>query len=151
MIIMKNEINLPVGINPIILNNKGEILLGRRINKYGAGTYCFPGGRLQKNETFEQCIIRELMEETGLIIKEEDIEIINLANTIDNTNDTHYIQVGAFVKKYDGIPEIKEPDKCDDLRFFPLDNLPVIFGPNKPTIDLYKEHVFYDKKLNLDK
>ncbi|HOO68427.1 MAG TPA: NUDIX domain-containing protein [Bacilli bacterium] len=147
---MKNENNMPVGINPIILNDKGEILLGRRINKYGAGTYCFPGGRLQKGETFEQCIIRELMEETGLIIKEEDIEIINIANTIDSNNDTHYLQVGAIVKKYEGIPEIKEPDKCDDLRFFSLNNLPVIFKPNSPTIELYKKHIMYDKNLNVN-
>lgn len=142
--------DMPVGINPIILNDKGEILLGRRKNKYGAGTYCFPGGKLKKGETFEQCIIREVYEETGLKILEEDIEIINIVNTIKKEVNTHFLQIGALIKKYEGIPVIKEPEKCDDLRFFQLDNLPVIFEPNKPNIELYKKHLIYDKHLNIN-
>ena len=142
--------DMKIGINSIILNDKDEILLGRRINKYGAGTYCFPGGKLRKGETFEQCIIREVMEETGLIVKEEDIEIINIVNTIKKEVNTHFLQIGALIKKYEGIPVIGEPHKCDDLRFFPLDNLPEIFEPNRPNIELYKENLVYDKNLNIN-
>lgn len=32
--------------------------------------YCmFPGGGLEKNESFEKCVERELMEEFGIVVK----------------------------------------------------------------------------------
>lgn len=139
--------NMPIGINPIILNNENEILLGRRINCYGAGTYCLPGGKLRIGETFEECVVREVKEETGLIVKECDITIINICNTI---KENHYIQIGALIKKYEGIPEICEPNKCDDLRFFNFNNLPILFENNKVNIELFKKNLFYDKDLNIE-
>ncbi len=142
--------DMPIGINPIILNDKGEILLGRRINKYGAGTYGFPGGKLRKGETFEQCVVREVYEETGLTVKEEDMKLVNIVNTIQKEVNTHFIQIGIVVSKYEGIPKIKEPNKCDDLRFFSIDNLPEIFLLNKSNIELYKKKLLYDKDLNIN-
>lgn len=141
--------DMPIGINPIILNEKGEILLGRRTNKYGAGTYCTPGGRLKVGETFETCAAREIFEETGLIVKESDIEVINFANAIDNENE-HYVQIGLLIKKYKGIPKIKEPEFFDDLQFFSLNNLPSIFKKIKPNIELFKNKKFYDKDVNIN-
>lgn len=129
--------DMPVGINPIILNDKNEILLGRRINRYGEGTYCLPGGKLKTGETFEECVVREVKEETGLDIEIKDIKIINLC--------LHgFVQVGAFVEKYKGVPTICEPNKCDDLRFFDLNNLPSLFEPNRKNIELFKDNKFYE-------
>jgi 8-oxo-dGTP diphosphatase len=141
---MKNE-DMPIGINQIILNEKNEILLGCRKQKYGEGTYCLPGGKLRVGETFEQCVVREVKEETGLIVKESDIEVINISNY---SKERHFIQVGVLVEKYEGIPKICEPDKCSDLRFFDLNNLPDLFEPNRANIELFKKNMFYDKKLN---
>ena len=45
---MDND-DLKVGINPIILNNKGQILLGKRLKRVGYGTYGLPGGHLKIN------------------------------------------------------------------------------------------------------
>lgn len=36
--------------------------------------YCLPGGRLDSNESLEECCIRELSEETGIIVDRDSIE-----------------------------------------------------------------------------
>jgi mutator protein MutT len=136
--------DLKVGVNPIILNNKGQILLGRRLKKAGYGTYGLPGGHLKENETIEEAVIREIKEETGLTIKIEDVEVINVARTYDR------IQFGVLIKNYIGSPVICEPNKCDDLSFFDFDNLPELFSGTKVNIELYLSNKFYDKDVNMN-
>jgi len=52
----------------VLLINKDSLYLG-----YERNVYQFPGGHLEPNETYEDCIKREVMEETGITIKDEDI------------------------------------------------------------------------------
>lgn len=40
------------------------------------GDYKIPGGGMEENETFEEALIREVQEETGLIIKKDSIQEI---------------------------------------------------------------------------
>ncbi len=44
----------------------GKILLIKRGKEYGHGLYALPGGFVNKNETFKECALRELREETNL-------------------------------------------------------------------------------------
>lgn len=53
----------------IIENDKGEILVARRANEPAKGTLDFPGGFADLHETIEQTVIREVLEETGLVVK----------------------------------------------------------------------------------
>lgn len=47
----------------LMINSKNEILLG-----YSYGTYQFPGGHLKEKETINDCLQREIEEETGIFI-----------------------------------------------------------------------------------
>ena len=49
-----------------IIIEGGRILLSHETN---GGTYMSPGGGLEENETNEQCVEREVLEETGYIVK----------------------------------------------------------------------------------
>lgn len=147
-----SKIDMPIGINPIILDEEGKILLGLRKNCYGAGTWGLPGGKLQMFETFEETAVREIKEETNLDVMVEDIDVINLANSFDLNSETHFIQIGVLVKKYEGLLKVMEPEKCEELRFFDLDNLPEhLFVSTKMNIELYKMKKFYNKSVNSKK
>ena len=54
-----------IGCRAIIIEN-GRILLSYEVN---TGVYLSPGGGLESGETFEECVIREVREETGNVVK----------------------------------------------------------------------------------
>ena len=62
---------ITVGVPVIILNNKREILLGKRSKDsfFYPNIWGIPGGVLEYNETIEECGKREVMEELGVQIK----------------------------------------------------------------------------------
>lgn len=47
----------------IIINDNNEVLLSKC-----AGFYLFPGGKLHKNESAEEGLMREIREETGIVL-----------------------------------------------------------------------------------
>ena len=51
-------------VRGVIINSKNEILMG-----YLGGIYQFPGGHLEGTETLEECLEREIMEETGINVE----------------------------------------------------------------------------------
>lgn len=51
----------------VILNDKGEVLCVSR--KHNHEDFGLPGGKVDQNETFEEAVIRETKEETGLDIR----------------------------------------------------------------------------------
>lgn len=55
----------------IIVNSKGEILLG-----YGNNNYQIIGGHAEEDETYKDCLIREIKEETGITIDNFDEKVI---------------------------------------------------------------------------
>ncbi len=54
----------------------------------------FPGGKMEKDETPEKCIIREIKEEL-----DADIEIVSFLNTIEYTYPTFHLVMHNFICK----------------------------------------------------
>ena len=54
----------------LILNKKNELLVCRRAKDPAKGTLDLPGGFIDMNETAEEGVTREVLEETGLKVKE---------------------------------------------------------------------------------
>lgn len=70
----------PINFNPkfevvsCFIEYNGEILmLKRQTFKPQPNTYGVPAGKVEKNETLKQAIIREVMEETGIDISKEEV------------------------------------------------------------------------------
>ena len=79
-----------VGIGVMVVKDN-KVLLGKRKNSHGDGTWCFPGGHLEYKESWEECARRETLEETDLKIKNLKFGIAT--NDIFEKEDKHYITI----------------------------------------------------------
>lgn len=72
--------NKVIVVTKSIVEFDGRYLIVKRCDEdeIGAGTWEFPGGKLEFNESMEDCILREIKEETGL-----DAEIVKLGYVTD--------------------------------------------------------------------
>jgi 8-oxo-dGTP diphosphatase len=115
--------NPQVGVGVLIFNKDNEILLGKRFNSHGEGCWGPPGGHLDFGESLEACAIREVYEETGLLIDEP--HFLGMTNDIFESETKHYLSI--FMKaSYPREQKInnQEPHKTLSWQWFPLETLP---------------------------
>ncbi len=110
-----------VGIGVFVIKDN-KILMGKRLNAHGEGTWCFPGGHLEFFESFEDCAKREVMEETGLTIK--DVVFLTVTNDIFEKENKHYVTIFLKSKYAGGDVTNLEPDKCSEWKWCSWDDLP---------------------------
>ena len=110
-----------VGVAIVIVRN-GKVLLGKRKNAHGAGTWALPGGHLEFNESIEACARREVFEETGLKI--DNIRFGPFTNDIFRKEKKHYVTLFVIADDAQGRVVLKEPAKCDQWEWFDWDALP---------------------------
>ena len=96
------------------------------------GFYMLPGGHVDQGEAVLHATCRELKEELGIDVKEEDLEF-QLVEPI-KTHITFFFKV----KKYTGIPQNMEPEKHDEVVFLSIDN-PQIHPFSKRELELMKQ------------
>jgi len=108
-----------VGLGIILMKQTGEVLLGKRKNAHGDGTWGFPGGHLEWMESLKFCAEREMSEETGFdrginYSWREPTENISDAATNDffHNEDKHYITLYVRAEYIQGKPEIMQRKKC---------------------------------------
>ncbi len=132
----------------LILIKEGKILLLRRQNTgWNDGWYCTPAGHGEGNETVREATVREAMEEIGVAIRPEDLEFVHVQHRWSEDNGGHS-RIGFYfvAKKYQGEPTNAEPEKCDDLDYFPLDDLPAnTIAPFKLAIECYAKGITYSE------
>lgn len=113
---MSNQVR--VGIGLIVVKN-GKVLVGKRKGSHAAGLVSFPGGHLDWNETWEECVLRELREECGDGIKvkiryfSENKKEFFVTNDIMPQYNKHYITIFMVADWIEGEPVNMEPHKCE--------------------------------------
>ena len=60
---------MPICCIDLIVVKDNKVLLVKRKNKPAQGVYWFPGGRLYKNETFQEAVKRKAKQEIGVNVK----------------------------------------------------------------------------------
>lgn len=116
----------------VIVHKEGKILFGKRKNAHGDGTRQFPWWHLEFWEEVFDCAKREVLEETGLNIK--NLQIGPYTNDIFVQENKHYITLFVICEYDSWELQLMEPEKCDvrerklkneipEKLFLPIQNL----------------------------
>lgn len=107
-----------------LLDSDGRILLAQRPEgKSLAGLWEFPGGKVEKGETPEETLVRELQEEIGIVTKVACLAPLTFAS---HTYDNFHLLMPLYVcRRYEGIARGCEGQaikwvKPMDLRSYPM-------------------------------
>jgi len=127
---MKKDSKEPkIGIGVIVLK-KNKVLLGKRKSSHGAGTWNFPGGHLHFYESIKGCAKRELIEETGIKIK--NLRPGPFTNDFFKKEEKHYVTLYVIAEYKSGKIKLMEPEKCEKWGWFSWGNFPKpLFTPCK--------------------
>lgn len=122
----------------IIFRREKQILLIRRANTgYEDGKYSLPSGHIENGEFPDFAAIREAEEEVGVKITDPRFVLVMYS-------DDNYICFFFEVTQWVGEPQNCEEDKCDDIRWFDLNNLPENLAIEvKAGLEKYKQKVYY--------
>lgn len=107
----------------LLFVDRGKILLLKRANTgYQDGKWSLVAGRMDGNEEVKSAAIREAKEEVDVTILPQNIEITGMYHR--KSDNGEWFDFFLNVKQWDGSIHNNEPDKCAELRWFSLDELP---------------------------
>lgn len=117
----------------MIISKDNKILLQKRKgSKLWPGYYALPAGHIDEGENQYDALVREAYEELGIVIDISKIinQYVVLRRNyfkIDGKILEPYVDYYFEIKEYGGVPTIVEEDKCDELIWADIDNLPEPF------------------------
>ena len=119
-------------VHMIIIKDNKILLQKRKGTKLWNGYYALPAGHIDEGENQYDALVREAQEELGINIDSKRIlnsYVVLRRNyfEIDGKQLEPYIDYYFEISEYDGIPSIIEEDKCDELIWSDIDDLPEPF------------------------
>ena len=118
-----------VAVHLFLLRGTRVLLLRRQNTGYADGNYSVIAGHLDGAETATEAMIREAVEEVGIIVARKDLGFVHVMHRREANNQDERIDLFYVATRWRGEPEIREPDKCGELRWSALDDLPVNVVP----------------------
>ena len=128
----------------LCLVHRDSLLLGKRTNEPLKGRWFTPGGRIMKNERWEDCIERIAKVELGLNLNYEDSELMGVWNHFYNTSavnekiSTHYVNLPHIFLLEKSL-DIFMDDQHEEMRWFKLND--IASDPHHEYMKLYADHI----------
>ena len=129
-----------VGVGVFVWKD-GQFIMGKRRGAHGEDTWSVPGGHMEFGETLEETAAREVLEETGLKIKNP--RFLTATNDVFEKDNYHSITLWVYSDWAGGEPTITEPDKFIELAWKDFSTLPSpLFEPCWKHLRLMKPDLF---------
>lgn len=107
----------------LVLVRDGSVLLTRRANTgFADGLLHLVSGHLEAGEDVVAAIAREAHEEVGVLVRREDLDCVHVMHHRHGDD----ARIGLFFRatRWDGEPVNREPEKCSEVVWCRLDDLP---------------------------
>jgi colanic acid biosynthesis protein WcaH len=118
--------NTPLVSIDLCLVCDGQVLLGKRTNEPLKGEWFTPGGRIHKNETWQDALLRIAEAELGLSgISVEDFSLMGVwdhfynNSALDQDISTHYVNLPHYAA-FESKPQITIDDQHGEFKWFDL-------------------------------
>ena len=133
-----NPVVVQTGASIIVEDAQGRILMQQRSDD---GTWSYPGGRIEIDETVEDGARREVREECGLEVGELRLLGVFSGNELNhvypNGNEVCGIDIVYVSSDYAGSLQC-EDGEAKHMGFYPIDQLPLPISPmNAKQLDAY--------------
>jgi len=128
----------PVPAAAVVVRREREVLLCRRTIEPYVGHWELPAGYQEVDESIETTAVREVREETGLIVR-----LTGLLDVITTPDDP---RKPSLLVVYEGVEvdgELCPGEDCDEVAFVPLDELPtnIAFANNRLVLDRLRKGI----------
>ncbi len=116
----ENEWRKPSVTADGIVTRGNEILLIKRGAEPFKGNYALPGGFLDYGERLEECVVREVLEETGLSTR--IVDLVGVYSSPDRDPRGHFVTAVYHLEPVSGT--VRAGDDASDAEWVPMDKLP---------------------------
>ena len=112
-----------VGVGAVVLDGGGRVLLARRAHEPSKGEWSLPGGGVELGETLETAVAREVLEETGLVVRVgRVVEVLDrVQQTDDGRVEYHFVIIDYICHAIGG--RLTCGSDADDVAWVPLERL----------------------------
>ena len=121
----------------VVLQRDGEVLLQlRRGTGYMDEHWAVLAGHLEPGETITAAAVREAAEESGVVVDEADLEPLTTLHRFIPGGPPIEQRADFFfrARRWTGEPTRLEPDRCAEMRWCALDDLPHPVVPHELTV-----------------
>ena len=121
---LEKERQKPIpAVHLILVQNNKVFLLRRFQTGWQDGNYSVPAGHVDIGESVLSAIIREAQEEIGIILDGKNLQFCGVLHRQKEDGEAR-IDFFFTASEWGGEIVNNEPEKCDQLDWFPLDELP---------------------------
>lgn len=119
----------------IITEGTGLFLIKRKRDPF-KGSWALPGGfHVTLRESLEEAAVREIREETSLIVKVEDLRLVCVHSKPDRDPRGHVIDHVYVTTKYKG--RVKAKSDAEKIGFYVFSDLPDLAFDHKDAINAF--------------
>ncbi|MFH9610799.1 NUDIX domain-containing protein [Streptomyces sp. NPDC017448] len=114
-----------VGVHLYLQDADGRVLLGLRHpdSAYAGNIWHALAGHCEREDAISS-LIREAEEEAGLILDPGGVELVHLVHSQRSPTASPRIQLFFRARSWSGVPQVLEPDRCVEWRWFNPKELP---------------------------
>ena len=132
--------NTSIGVGVLaLIERDGELLVEKRSD---CGRWGFVGGGIEAEESLEDALRREVLEETGLVVTGEELfAVFPGPSRVVRYPDGNVVRLMTFVYRaaVEDFGALRRSEESEELRFFRREELPTLdlIETSRPVLDAY--------------